>query len=271
MRGRPRSFEKQSETFLRLYLDPLKSPADISQACAISLATYYNYEKELNLPQLRVGIENQNAHLPRLKALRSFKSACELYELRVLCDLAAYLKVRIKMIPCLATDAHAAVNAVKAKSVDFALAGISWTRERAQQVHFSDPYKPDISPCGVLMRAKKEINVRRLKPRLGVHEGSVHKDHAMAHLQNDFDIRVFKNVQPTLQALIQGHVDYVLLHTDWLEDFPQEAQAIEVCSEPFYYQSFTGIIFHSDSELWRQPVNEAIARMLEERYRISRR
>jgi ABC-type amino acid transport substrate-binding protein len=273
MRGRPRSFEKQSDTFLRLYLDPLMSPEAICQACGIGLATFYNYEKELNLPKLRVGIENQNATLPRQKALTLFSSRVERYELKVVRNLAKLLKARVKLIPCLALDANAAINAVKAKHVDFALAAISWTRKRSQEMYFSDSYNPEFPPSGVLMRLKRTVTsslkAGALRPRLGVNEASVHQEYATDVLQNDFEIHVFKNVQPTLQALLSGKIDFVLLHPDWLEDFPTEATSIEICSKPFYYRSHTGIIFHSDSEQWRKPVNQAISQLLEEWYNLS--
>jgi ABC-type amino acid transport substrate-binding protein len=265
MRGRPRLYGSHSKKFLQYYLDPLMTGADICRQCGISLATFYNYEKELQIPQLRVGVENDHTQFSHKKALKMFSRPGELFELKIVRELAARMNVRVKLIPYDSSDANSALNGVKKNEIDFAVADLSWTRERNRHFYFSDSYKPEIGPSGFLMRLKGSTPVQAgVKPVLGANEGSVHLEYANDHLQNDFQLKKYSNVEPLLLALHAGEVNFVILNPVWLEIFPQYAPNIEIVSKRFIYRSHTGVVFHADSEHWRPAVNEALAQLLED-------
>jgi len=57
----------------------------------------------------------------------------------------------------------------------------------------------------------------------------------------------------------------VLLHSDWLDIVPGFKDRIEVQPKRIKYESFSGLLFHSETEQWRQSVNRALTRMHEQK------
>jgi predicted DNA-binding transcriptional regulator AlpA len=96
MVGRPKNLNPHGERFLRLYLDPLLEVDEICAALGIGKSTFYNYERELGLPKVRVafGCANDFPHKDIFR--RGLRSSSEGYELQVVRELAqtAFVKRR---------------------------------------------------------------------------------------------------------------------------------------------------------------------------------
>jgi ABC-type amino acid transport substrate-binding protein len=252
--GRPKKLNPLGERFRDLYLDPSLQPDDIRKILGISRSTFYNYEKELGSPTLRVAIAN-SSELPLHMAIKKPGSPHECFDLAIACALGKELGARLKLIPC-SFHKLAVEGAVKSKTVDFGFSSLSWTAARAQEFVFSETYNPIITPSGNLFRLKGGLLGHR-KPRLGVPLRTVHADHAQTHLRQDYEIRFFRTVDLTLRALTAGHIDFVVLHPDWLALF-DPAPEVEPVGPTLFYKSFTGIIFHRESEIWVPKVNQAL-------------
>jgi len=261
--GRPKKILGQSieaRQFLQLYLDPLISKKFIIQQCKISQATFYNYERELDLPQIRVGIGCPQIDLPLGRVFSKINAADDLYELNLLRKISPLIQTRFKLIPTLRANVYAAPYALKKREIDLAISSISKTEEKNRDFYFSDSYFEGRSPHGVLMRKKTSYTptVSEDRPLLGVVSSSVHSEYAAKHLQKEFHVRSFRTASIAFQALNAGRVDFVLFHPSWFQILPQDTAEIEICSKPYRYKSHTGILFHPDSEFLRPGVNRAI-------------
>ncbi len=266
--GRPQKINNKGEVFLKDYLNPLLSPQEICQKLSISLATFYNYEKELNLPQVRVAIGLSSANLPLKHALSANKTESDKSEIALISEIARLARIRVNLIPkdTITLEAH---YAVKAKQVDFAISSITCTKERSAQFYFSNPYSPEVKPLGVLIKLKNSNHIK-IKPRgkyiLGVPAGTVHSEHALQNMSQDFEIKLVRSIPLTIKALTGYKIDFALLHPFFLEIAKEEAKSLQICSDPIFYNAFTGMMFHSESEFLRPLINRAIDRRLEDKF-----
>lgn len=255
--GRPKKVNPRGERFLQFYLDPLYSPEMICQKLSIGQSTFYEYESELNLPQLRIAIGNSSG-LPLKKALARFDSPSEKIELDILKTLLKLTGIRGKLIPHSIT-AFAGATAVRRKEVDFAICSFSLTKDRSRDFFCSDAYQPDIRPQGVLIGLKENgVPISTFRPILGVAQNSVHSEYALNHLSHNFDVRLFRSVALAVQALHKKSIHFTLLHQNYFDLIPKELENTEIKSRPFLYDSYSTMLFHSDSEMWRTPINRAL-------------
>jgi ABC-type amino acid transport substrate-binding protein len=263
-RGRPKKLNPLGENFRCLYLNPLLSYADICRELKISKSTFYVYEKELNVPTLRVGIGNSSG-LPSDRALKQFTTALERYDSEVIRALARKMTVRFKLIP-LSFQTQETLVAVKEGAVDLGISSISWTKERGDLYYFSEGYIPSHSPNGRLITWKgREFGQTRAKPKLGVVEGSVHASFAKLNLRLEFHLKTYRSMAMAFNALRESHVDAVLTHEDWVNIFGL-SQKTEIQSRKYNYNSFTGIIAHHQSALWLPEINRALEQLQDERF-----
>lgn len=266
--GRPRLVNLNSEAkrFLDLYLDPLMSAEMICQLTGIKKSTFYNYEKELNLPQLKVGFGVSTAHLPREKVLGKLTDRDQIHELNVIRKLGRDLQARVKIVTVDCTDCRSVDNLIYSKKVDFVVSSITKTKKRSEDLYFSQDYFFDGGPFGVLMHnptMKLNLLTSKNKPILGVTEHSVHAEYALSHLNQEFKIKKFRSGRKTLLALISGLVDFTLMHPSWLTARVSGIQDLQICSKPMFYSTHSAILFHADSQLWIPQVNESIERLHE--------
>lgn len=262
-RGRPRKFNLQSDSkrFLDLYLNPLLSPNEISHLAGIKKSTFYNYEKELDLPQLRVGFGTLAGGLPRHLAINSVEDPEERHELNFIKKIAKELQVRIDIVPFLPQESTHMDRAIENKSVDFLISSLTKTKERAKTLYFSDEYFFDGSPHGVLIGESEFISFDKKwigKPRLGVLTSSVHAEFAESNLKQEFQVRQFRTGREAFTSLRHRTIDFVLFHPSWLNFYPEETQGFKICSAPYFYNTHSAILFHSDSQIWQEPVNQVI-------------
>lgn len=264
MSGRPRNLNPLGQKFLAAYLDPLLTPEQICRQFRISSSTFYNYEKELNLPQVRVGI-GLASQLPLKRALRDLKSAGERYEIEVLRAIAQEAGLRMKLIPCFSGDSSL-LSAVSQGRVDFLMASASKTRARARSFYFSDSYYANSSPWGQLLKLKKNdlsLVQGKTKPALGVVKGSIHEEYALRALAQEFQIVPALSVTANLRRLASRKVDFILANPSVLELYPEQAVNLEICSSAYAYDSHTGIVFSAESEHLKKNINQAIHRLHE--------
>lgn len=235
-------------------LDPFLEPALICRAHGISLATYYRYIKDLVLPVLKVGIPNYCEQPFKSLILRP-KLATQIYDFKILRQIALNLKVRVKIVPCASAD-----KALREDVVDVGLGSLSWTPERAQRFYYSDPYVFHDRPHGQIVRLKNRVmKLKGERPRLGVPQNTVHTYFAKSQLIDQFQICEFSTVATTIRALETFQVEYALLYPL----FVANKINIEFESKPLFYPSYTAIWFHQRAENWIRPVNQLLGKMLE--------
>lgn len=269
LKGRPSLLNKSAQKFLDLYLDPLMTVEQICNLCGIGKSTFYNHEKELNLPKLRVGVGSVAANLPRTNALAAFSVPDEVKELNIVRRISREIQARIKIIPVLSTDAYSADDLISSKNVDFVISSLSKTKKRAETLYFSENYNFDMPPMGVLIRNPAYLGLRpftKKKPTLGVLTASVHAEYADANLQAEFYVKHFRAADHAFLALQNGNLDFVLFHPAWFQQLPHETFGLEICSKPYWYDTHSAIVFHADSTAWIQPVNSAIENLYTEFY-----
>lgn len=260
-RGRPKILSQQSQKFLDLYLDPLMTVEQICFQCGIGKSTFYVYEKELNLPQLKVAVGSVDADLPRKNALSAFSLPEERLELDIIRHVGREIQARIKIIPVLSNDASSADDIINSKKVDFVISSLSKTKERAKNLYFSENYNLEDEPMGVLIRNPVFAGTRLLnqrKPTLGVLSPSVHSEYAEENLKSEYYVKHFRTAQRVFLDLQTGSLDFALFHPGWFELLPQETLGLEICSKPYRYNTHSAIVFHADSRQWIEPVNRAI-------------
>jgi hypothetical protein len=267
-RGRPKKIQGQTaeaRKFLELYLDPLITKQAIIRQCRISQATFYNYEKELNLPQMKVAIGCPRVDLPWQRILSKFKDKDDLYELNLIRQISPLIQARIKLVPTLRSNVYAATYALKTREADLAISSMSMTAERRSEFYFSNPYFKNRAPHGFLLRKKRNHRaiVTSKRPILGVVISTVHAEFAQKQLQTEFQVITYRTALIAFKALNSERVDFLLFHPSWFKILPEVTADIEICSRPYCYQSQTGILFHADSESWRPSVNRAIEVILD--------
>lgn len=259
--GRPKNLSPTGKKFLDLYLDPLLDVDSICKISNISRSTFYNYENELNLPKLRVGLGTVSK-LTSLRAFNNLQDPGEKYELQLIRQIGKLMGVRIKLVPFF-SGVNSAVSAVCKQEVDFALSSLSWTKERSKALYFSEPYYQG-SPWGHLIQMKilDGLSLKgKKKPTLGVFYPSVHHEYAAEFLAQEFEIKCYSSVPSTIKALTDGNADFILANSNVFTLYPNETMSMKIASPKILYKSHTGIIFHADSEHWRKAVNTALGRV----------
>jgi hypothetical protein len=267
-RGRPRKIEPNSlkaKLFLDLYLDPLESPEQIIKKTGIGLSTFYNWENELGLSKINMGLAVSTGLLPKKRALQSIKIAEEIFELELLRKIAKSCQIRMNIVPVNNMNGFSIITPVLSNELDGAIGSISQTSERKKNLNFSINYLVDDKPSGYIYRSKIFFSLKRQsskKPTLGAVQKSVHEEHALNGLQQDYIIRSYRDYFYMLDAVASGRIDYALFHPAWLHKLPQFKNQLEVCSQRIFYKSETGIIFNSSNDPFREVVNSAIEQFL---------
>jgi ABC-type amino acid transport substrate-binding protein len=259
--GRPQKCGPFGRRFLELYQNPFLHPQEICRALSISLATFYRYEKELNFPTLKVGVAN-SSKLPNSKALKTFRTLPEKYDALILQELAKILPVRFKLIS-LDFDSFEQVKSVSSSEVDFAIGSISWTKERSENLYFTEPYLFYERPHGKLLFLKDEsLKIDpQTKPILSVPCGSVHSEYAETHLLHEFQVRKFASAHAAVKAVVDRKVYAALLHPGWLDILNIDKAQFKISEKVYHYESFTGLVFHKQSEKYLEIFNLALEKL----------
>jgi len=262
MAGRYPILNNLGEEFLKAYTDPLISQEDVCARFGIQKSTFYNYEKELALPKLRVGVGFHTV-LPRHKFLKGARDAMELYEVEFLRRLAVDLRVKIKVVPLFSGDASPEKQLL-AGNIDFLLSGLSKTEARARDMCFSDQYVPKATvPRGRLI-CKKGFRVESARPLLGVVQNTVHDDYARKHLHREFAIKAYPSLPRAIEALRRNNLSFLLCHPSALDLYKEDMTSMVDSGREYKYDTHSGVAFRRGFDEWLEPVNRIIARMQEE-------
>jgi hypothetical protein len=87
---------------------------------------------------------------------------------------------------------------------------------------------------------------------------SVHQVYAEEFLRQEFELKSFTSTRRLLVAVADQKVDFALAHPDVFEMYKEECTLLSAQSAPYRYKSHTGLIFSSDSEGWKRPVDAAL-------------
>lgn len=260
---------KQTSRFLDCYLDPLNSIDDIARLCGLKKSTVYNYEKELDLPKLKVGFGTVRSNLPKERVFDLIDDCDELYELHLIQQLGRELNARIKIIPTppYPYNSYSPIQLIETKQVDFLISNYTKTKALTKKFYCSSEYFLEGGgPSGVLYCNPQYEMQRHIKknekPILAVLENGIHAEYAIENLQHEFVVRIVKSSNGAYAALQCGTVDYALFHESWIRFFCDEPERLRICSKPIFYRTNSTIVFHNESQHLVSSVNSAIDKIL---------
>ncbi|MFP4136946.1 MAG: transporter substrate-binding domain-containing protein [Halomonas sp.] len=162
-------------------------------------------------------------------------------------------------------DFNGIIPAVQTGNVDMAIAGITITDERAEIVDFSDPYYD--SGLRILVGADDD-SIESLEDlegkKVGTKVGSTSYDYLEENLGDEADITPYPGSSDMYMALLGGSVDAVFYDAPNVAYFAETRGEgrVKVVGDLYEGQQY-GIVFVKDSE-WVEPVNEAMAEMMED-------
>lgn len=154
-------------------------------------------------------------------------------------------------------------GALNAGTIDFIMAGLSWTEERARNVDFSDPYFKAESSLVLLVKKGNVSGVKTLEgKRIGAQQGSVME----ASLMNQGDVEVLalsRNPQ-LIEELKLGRIDGVLIEKLQAEAYMKaNGDALEIAPFPYSLgNADVCAVFKKGSHL-RDRFNQALKKLEE--------
>ena len=148
------------------------------------------------------------------------------------------------------------VPAVKAKSIDLALAGMTVTDERKQSVNFSDSYSTGVQV--VIVKENSEIKtVDDLKgKKIGVQAGTT----GDAYCSNDFgeeNVKQFSNGSLAVAALANGQVDCVVIDNEPAKNYVAANSGLKILDTEYVTEDYAIAISKDNDDLLKK-VNDAL-------------
>lgn len=146
--------------------------------------------------------------------------------------------------------------AVKAKSIDLALAGMTVTDERKQSVNFSDSYSTGVQV--VIVKENSEIKtVDDLKgKKIGVQAGTT----GDAYCSNDFgeeNVKQFSNGSLAVAALANGQVDCVVIDNEPAKNYVAANSGLKILDTEYVTEDYAIAISKDNDDLLKK-VNDAL-------------
>jgi hypothetical protein len=255
---------KEAESFLSMYLDPIFSTEQILDRLGIGLSTFYKYQRELQIPELKLGIGVAAPPLPNKLKYNQIRTSEEKEELELVRKLARISQIKINLIPIYNRNGVSTLTQVSNGNLDGAIGSICKTKLRASQFSFSQDYSVQSGAFGFLFYRSHYCNLKSTKrPTLGVVQNSVHEDYAIYNLSIEYNLRSFRDYFFLLQALSVGRIDFALFHPAWLEKIPEFSKQIEKIEKKINYQIPSGIIFNNKGDPFVSLINQSIEKILE--------
>lgn len=148
------------------------------------------------------------------------------------------------------------VPAVKAKSIDLALAGMTVTDERKQSVNFSDSYSTGVQV--VIVKENSEIKtVDDLKgKKIGVQAGTT----GDSYCTDDFgqeNVKQFSNGSLAVAALANGQVDCVVIDNEPAKNYVAANSGLKILDTEYVTEDYAIAISKDNDELLKK-VNDAL-------------
>ena len=148
------------------------------------------------------------------------------------------------------------VPAVKAKSIDLALAGMTVTDERKQSVNFSDSYSTGVQV--VIVKENSEIKtVDDLKgKKIGVQAGTTSDTYCSEDFGEE-NVKQFSNGSLAVAALANGQVDCVVIDNEPAKNYVAANSGLKILDTEYVTEDYAIAISKDNDELLKK-VNNAL-------------
>ncbi len=148
------------------------------------------------------------------------------------------------------------IPAVKSKSIDLVLAGMTVTEERKQSVNFSDSYSTGVQV--VIVKENSEIKtVDDLKgKKIGVQAGTT----GDAYCSDDFgeeNVKQFSNGSLAVAALANGQVDCVVIDNEPAKNYVAANSGLKILDTEYVTEDYAIAISKDNDDLLKK-VNDAL-------------
>lgn len=148
------------------------------------------------------------------------------------------------------------IPAVKSKSIDLVLAGMTVNEERKQSVNFSDSYSTGVQV--VIVKENSEIKtVDDLKgKKIGVQAGTT----GDAYCSNDFgeeNVKQFSNGSLAVAALANGQVDCVVIDNEPAKNYVAANSGLKILDTEYVTEDYAIAISKDNDDLLKK-VNDAL-------------
>lgn len=154
------------------------------------------------------------------------------------------------------------VPAVKAKSIDLALAGMTVTDERKQSVNFSDSYSTGVQV--VIVKENSEIKtVDDLKgKKIGVQAGTTSDTYCSEDFGEE-NVKQFSNGSLAVAALANGQVDCVVIDNEPAKNYVAANSGLKILDTEYVTEDYAIAISKDNDELLKK-VNNALKELKED-------
>ena len=148
------------------------------------------------------------------------------------------------------------VPAVKAKSIDLALAGMTVTDERKQSVNFSDSYSTGVQV--VIVKENSEIKtVDDLKgKKIGVQAGTTSDTYCSEDFGEE-NVKQFSNGSLAVAALANGQVDCVVIDNEPAKNYVAANSGLKILDTEYVTEDYAIAISKDNDDLLKK-VNDAL-------------
>lgn len=148
------------------------------------------------------------------------------------------------------------VPAVKAKSIDLALAGMTVTDERKQSVNFSDSYSTGVQV--VIVKEGSDIKtVDDLKgKKIGVQAGTTSDTYCSEDFGEE-NVKQFSNGSLAVAALANGQVDCVVIDNEPAKNYVAANSGLKILDTEYVTEDYAIAIAKDNDELLKK-VNDAL-------------
>ena len=148
------------------------------------------------------------------------------------------------------------IPAVKSKSIDLVLAGMTVTEERKQSVNFSDSYSTGVQV--VIVKEGSDIKtVDDLKgKKIGVQAGTT----GDAYCSDDFgeeNVKQFSNGSLAVAALANGQVDCVVIDNEPAKNYVAANSGLKILDTEYVTEDYAIAISKDNDDLLKK-VNDAL-------------
>lgn len=181
----------------------------------------------------------------------------ERYDLEVIRSLGVYLEARLNLLPM---DVHEALDGIKRKRLDMAIASISKTAARSRYLDFSLPNVLNTEPHGMVLMAP-EVKGR---PRMGVVGETVHSDYAAGFFAGEFHLCFFTSYLKLLQAAEKFEVDALLVYSGQIPSARKVRPDFRVLPGVHRYGTYTAIAVHPERGEYLGKINCGLERLHDE-------
>ncbi len=154
------------------------------------------------------------------------------------------------------------IPAVKAKSIDLALAGMTVTDERKQSVNFSDSYSTGVQV--VIVKENSEIKtVDDLKgKKIGVQAGTTSDTYCSEDFGEE-NVKQFSNGSLAVAALANGQVDCVVIDNEPAKNYVAANSGLKILDTEYVTEDYAIAISKDNDELLKK-VNNALKELKED-------